>query len=541
MSYFKHLWRRFHKLPLWTQIGAGILLLVVIVAAVHFLTQGPSTASTDTQAGISHVQLESVASLSSPSGPLPVIGKVSSESQATILAQTSGEITSLNVSIGQQVGAGQVIAEFQNASQQAAVLQAQGQYNAALASLASAQGATAANSSLTSSQAANAAQTAGTSAVAAMQSAYAALDDAIHTKADVLFTNPRSTSVTPTFNLTIPDNQLQVNLVNERVGLEATLADAHAQAYATSSASIDARISALSADAQIVSNFLNNMVQATNEAEVTQTVTAAQIAAYQSSMGAARTEVVSAIASLVAAQSSYDAAQTSSQTAANTAGSGTQNSIAAAQAQVQVALGGLGSAKAALENTIVRSPINGAVVSLPVTQGTYVSAYSQVAQVSNPNALEIDTYVTPDDAKTLAVGGKATIESSAAGVITSIAPAIDPTTGEIGIKIGITSGASSLTDGDTVTISLARSQTATTQAQSTNTSAITIPITAAKITPQGAIVFTVSSSTLVSNPITLGTILGDQVQVANGLTPEMNIVKDARGLSEGQQVIVDSQ
>lgn len=539
MSYLKRLWRRFRSLAIWQQIGATLILIALIIISVHFVTRGSSGASTDAASGISHVQLESVASLSSPSGPLPVVGKVSSQSQATILAQTSGEITALNVSLGSQVGAGQIIAEFSNASQQAAVLQAQGQYNAAQAALATAQDTTATNSSLSSSQAANAAQTAGTSATAAMQSAYAALDDAVHTKADTLFTNPRSTTITPTFNLTIPDNQLQVNIINEREGLDATIADASAQAN-NASGSVDDRITAITNDAQAVASFLNNMVQATNEAEVTQTTSAAQIAAAQASMSAARTEVVSAIASLASAKSAYDAAQTSSQTAANTAGSGTQNSIAAAQAQVQVALGSLDAAKAALENTIVRSPISGTIVSLPVTQGTYVSAYSQVAQVSNPNALEIDTYVTSDDAKTLAVGGKAAIEGGATGVITSIAPAIDPTSGKIEVKIGITGNQSSLTDGETVTVSLQRSAVAST-AQNAASSQITIPLNAVKITPQGPIVFTISSTTLVANAITLGTILGDQVVIASGVTPEMDIVTDARGLSAGQTVIVDTQ
>lgn len=538
MSFLRKIWVFIKKLPRLYQIISAVVVVVLILGAVHFATRAPAAAATPPQ--ISHVQIASVASLSSQTGPLPVVGKVTSVNQATILAQTSGEITSLNASLGQQVAAGQIIAEFQNASQQAAVVQAQGSYAAAQAALANAQGATAANSSLTSSQASNAAATAGTSAAASMQSAYAALDDAVHTKADAMFTNPRSTTVNPTFNLTIPDNQLQVNLVNERVALEAMLVDASAQAAASSSASVDARIAALTSDAQAVSSFLNNLVQATNEAEVTSNVSAAVIAADQASASAARTEVVSTIASLAAAKSSYDSAQTNSQTAANTAGSGTQNSIAAAQAQVQVALGALDAAKAALENTIVRSPIGGTIVSLPITQGTYVSAYSQVAQVSNPSALQIQTYVTPDDAKTLSVGGAASIEGGASGVITSIAPAIDPTTDEIEIKIGITAGASALTDGDTVTISLARATGGNATKQNTN-APIVIPINAAKITPSGPVVFTVGSSTLASIPVTLGTILGDQVQIVSGLTPEMDIVTDARGLSDGQTVIVDSQ
>ncbi len=175
-------------------------------------------------------------------------------------------------------------------------------------------------------------------------------------------------------------------------------------------------------------------------------------------------------------------------------------------------------------------------MSLPITLGGYVSSFSQVAVVSNPNALEVDTYVTSDDAKTLAVGGKATIEASTQGIITFIAPALDPTTGKIQVKIGIPGDQSALTDGDTVTVSLARSATG---AVGTASTTITIPIVSAKITPSGPVVFTVSSSTLMAHPIIFGDISGTQITVTQGLTPDMDIVTDARGLSDGQQVIVD--
>ena len=95
------------------------------------------------------------------------------------------------------------------------------------------------------------------------------------------------------------------------------------------------------------------------------------------------------------------------------------------------------AAEANLEKTIIRSPISGTIVSLPITQGGFVSSFAQVAQVSNPGALEIDAYVTADDAKTIAVGGKAVISGTVQGVIVSIAPAIDPTTGKILVKVGI--------------------------------------------------------------------------------------------------------
>ena len=180
-------------------------------------------------------------------------------------------------------------------------------------------------------------------------------------------------------------------------------------------------------------------------------------------------------------------------------------------------------------------------MSLPITLGDFVSNSAPVAEVSNPGALEVKAGVTPSDAKTLEVGGKATIEGSTAGVITAIAPALDPTTGDIQVTIGITGDQAALTDGDTVTVSLVRSVQTTQKSASGAGAAILIPITAAKITPTGAVVFTVSSSTLVAHPITLGTILGGQITVVSGLTLDMDIVTDARGLAAGQTVVVDSQ
>jgi RND family efflux transporter MFP subunit len=207
-------------------------------------------------------------------------------------------------------------------------------------------------------------------------------------------------------------------------------------------------------------------------------------------------------------------------------------------ASVTIALGGLRAAQAALEKTYVRAPISGTIVSLPVHRGDFVSPGTMVAVISNPGALQVESYVTAADAKTLRVGGKATIEGGTPGTIAFIAPALDPTTGKIQVKISPTGSQGALTDGSTVAVMLDRLSTG---ARAAAKNAISIPIAAAKITPQGPVVFTVASSTLVSHPIAFGAIVGGQVEVTEGLTPDMDIVVDARGLSDGQAVVVDSE
>jgi RND family efflux transporter MFP subunit len=537
VSRLKKLAHYLRSLPLQYSIGGGVLIVIALVVGFRIMTQSAPAPVTPPQ--IAHVTIASVASLSSQTGPLPVIGNVTSLNQATILAQSSGEIVTLDHQLGDTVSAGEVIASFENSSEQAAVLQAQGSYNAAKAELALASGSTAANSGLSSASAAQSAANAQTSALAALQSTYAALDDSVHTKADVLFSNPRTQ--VPTLLLTIPDSQLATNLVNERAQLEGVIANANTLTSATTSVDLDASISSMTSDAQTVEAFLNDLIEALNEQQPTTTFSTAEIATDQSLLSAARSEVVGAVATLTTTKSAYDTAQSGAQSAANSASSGTNNEIAAAQAAVQEALGALDSAESSLEKTIIRSPISGTIVSLPITQGDFVSSFSQVAEVSNPSALEVDTYVTPDDAQTIAVGGKTTINGNVQGVIVSIAPALDPTTGKILVKVGIVGNQNQLTDGDTVTVTLARATTPSPNETNTTAAGIVIPINALNITPEGPVVFAVSSSTLVSIPVVLGTILGDQITIVSGLTPENDIVTDARGLSNGQVVVVNPE
>ncbi len=490
-------------IPRWLAIVLAVVVLAVVVFLVRGLG-GTSSAVPDSSAGTtSYVSVKSVAALSAPIGPLQLTGTVTPTDQATILAQTSGELTSLPVSIGDHVIAGQIIASFSNASQEAAVEQAQGAYDAAEVGLERTAGSFAANA---------------TSAVlAALASGYSSLDDAVHTRADQLFLNPRSSD--PTLAITVPDSTLVNTLIAERLALDPTLADVQALMNESATTSVATLTARATSDVQQVLTFLNNLIAAVNETPPSQSTSASTLAAYQTSLATARTETVAVLTGITSAKTAYDA-----------------NSVTAAQAAVKQAAGALAAAKAELEKTLVRAPISGLIVSLPVSLGDYVSQNGQVAIVSNPGSLYLDLAVTSSDAKTLSVGNAAVISGSVPGVITFIAPALDPSTGKIEVKVGITGDQHTLTAGEVVPVSLTR-----TSVPDGAIAELTIPIVAAKILPSGPAVFTVSTtSALVAHPITLGAILGDRVVVASGLTPTMQIVTDARGLAAGQTVVVST-
>ena len=155
--------------------------------------------------------------------------------------------------------------------------------------------------------------------------------------------------------------------------------------------------------------------------------------------------------------------------------------------------------------------------------------------MSNNGALEVVAYASDDDAKVLKVGSKVTMNDSVSGVITRIASALDPKTKKIEVRIGISGDASTLINGQTVRIAAARSVAT----PGKKAAVLQIPLSALKITPTGSVVFTVgASSTLIAHQVKEGTLLGDQIIIEQGLTPDMIIVIDARGLKDGSTVTV---
>ncbi|MDB5238116.1 MAG: hypothetical protein JWM46_386 [Candidatus Kaiserbacteria bacterium] len=528
------------------KIILGIILALVVVGTILHL-MNKTEAPVEEASGLSHVRIASIASLSSQSGPLPVTGKVTSLNEATILAQSAGEIVSLSHKLGDRVSAGSVIAQFENSSQRAALLQAQGALDAAQANLDKVTNGTRSEQLNISQTTAVKAQTnlvqTKNATVDAIRTIYSTNDDAIHSKLDVVFSNPRSASVQ--FNLNTSNQSLVNKITQERTSLEDLIDQESARAAGlTENSDLNAELARATGDTRTLKNFVDDVAAALNISIPSQSIPQASINAYIATASAVRSSLSGSLTSLSASAQTLTAAAAQADVSAtqlqqDTSGSRPEDD-AAARASVKQAQGALDAAQANLQKTIVRSPISGTIVSLPVTRGDFVANFAPVADISNPEALQIKAYVTSDDAKTIAIGSAVSIEGNATGVVTSIAPAIDPTTNKIEVAIGVTSDKSALTDGETITLTIDRvnEKTATRSKPST---AIMIPIVAVKITPTGSVVFTVASSTLEAHTVVLGTILGDQVNVTSGVTPDMAIVSDARGLTDGQEVIVDTQ
>lgn len=521
-SFFRSLAARVRGLSRTQQFALAVILLLVVFGGTSIF-RNTENASSEVESSQRSVTLLRLGAMDISDAPLSAFGRVVSLSEATVRAESSGRITVYR-KLGDFVPAGGVIAEFENATERAQVLSAEGVYQAAQAAR------DIAGISLGSAD--TSLDEARTASLNTLTAAYTTLDDVIRQKTDVMWTNPkeRDAKLIPT----IADFKLVISLEAERVELEDLLIAREAKLSSLSASSdLAGELTAMEGELRRVLKYLDDLSLALTRAIPDQRATQAQIDGWKSVVGAARQSVNGSLSAVSASRNALAAATAAAQIAKRNAGE--SPSGGAADAQVTSALGSLRAAQARLEKTIIRSPISGTIISLPVKTGDFLSPFSEVAVVSNNNALEVLAYLSEENARTVVVGAKVDIEGKASGVVTRVPMALDPKTRRIEVRIGITEGAQHLVNGESVRVLIARK----TAPSSANDGRLFVPISAVKITPAGNFLFVVTaSSTLSAIPIKTGAMRGETIEIFTDLPRDTRVVTDARGLKENQKVVV---
>lgn len=498
------LWKQYRGLKRPWQIAIAIVLALLLIGLFLLLTGGKQAEAVN---NFRTVTLESVGALSGNGDSVSVIGNVRSVSEADVLAQSGGTVRAVHTRIGASVPAGFVIAELENASERAVVLQAQGAYEAALAAR-----------SITLLQAGNTVVSLGEAelnARDAYRSAYTTLDNALENYIDPLMTGAdRIEGIGG--DLSAKRTELAGEMRMWRYALDTATTEKP-----------ELLLERAEATTRNAAEFLNLFARAANSSDSGATVT------QRAGVATARASADSLLSTLSTERSSLRAAQT----AANVAGQQTNTTstqTASADASVKQALGSLRLAQASLEKTVVRAPISGTVNFLPVRVGDYVTAFTHVATVANNGSLEIITYVSEADRELISAGEEVTVEATYKGIVTAIAPALDPLTKRIEVRIAV-SGETELVNGQSVRIGFAN----VTSTVEKPVGPLFLPLASVKLRSDDRIVFTVDESNkLVAVPVEIGEVRGDRIEIRSPLPLDVRIVTDARGLAEGQQVNV---
>ena len=499
---------RWRGLSLWARYALVVFVLVLVIGGLY-LRNSSGVAQVAETPRLRAVQVANVSDLENDTTPLPLIGAVQSRNEAEIRAQAGGSVTHLYYKLGSYVSAGTAIAEINNSSERAALLQAQGALEAAQASV---------------SKGGKLEGESKKSALNTIKTVYSTNDDLIRSKLDVMFSNPTANS--PLFVLSVTNQSLLNKVQSTRLKLGGLLKEEAKRAENLADDSdLKAEIVVATEETRQIKNYIDDLSALLNVSISSQVYSEATIAGFIASASAARSTVSGSLASLTAASQTLISAQTSGDV---------PGEASSADATIKQAQGAYDAAKANLEKTIIRAPISGTINNISINLGDFVSAFQQVAVVSNNGALEIIAHITPEDRETIAVGNKVKIENEYDAQVNSIAPAVDPNTKKIEIKIGFSAPASELTNGESVHLDIVRNvKKATTK----NTTIIAIPIAAVKVGTEQSVVFTVDADhKLVAHEVKMGELVGDKVQILEGITKDLELVTDARGLKDGLQV-----
>lgn len=481
-------------------LGALALLIIAGVALQVFRKDAAvAPLSTNDAKSVTVARVGDMAAGSS----FRVVGTVEAVSEAKLQTEASGRITNVAVKLGDWVAAGTVIASIENSRERASLLQAEGMYDAVTAQ---------------SAQSEVGLDEARVGVENVYRKAFTTSEVAMNNLVDELFSD--ATSQISGFRLDANGRTLE--LVNTRRELRAMLAAWSADVAGNFAlASPESLLRTAEQNTILINDFVTELAQIVVAQDPTTAFPEATLSSYESRFENTRGALNAMLADISHARSAYEQAALSA--------SGMTTSLS--DAQLKSALGSLRAAQANYEKTLVRTPIAGTVNALYLKAGEFVGPNAPAALIANNGALEIKTAVSEEDSALLHVGDTVSIDRKATGTIARIAPGIDPLTGKIEVRITITD-ALGLKNGSTVGISFS-------EQEEVAGADITVPIVAIKMLPSSPVVFSMNDEQkLVAHPVVLGEVRGSVVVVSEGLTRDMEIISDARGMQAGETVEV---
>jgi multidrug resistance efflux pump len=506
----------------WVVAATSAIIISLLVVIIIPLFPSPITPAQNEESDQRRlVSLTSVNDIGTVSSEVSTIGTVTARSEASLVSERGGRITSLNVTLGQAVSAGSVVATFENASERASVAQAQANLDAARAS------ARQASSGVTDAE--EALLQAKKSAVVAHNDAFTIANQLLVNAVDIYFGNPSATIPGLRINGFGFTNQLN----NARYALNATMNNW--RITTTQLQSQDPNLSDVLATTIIYQNELLSLLDVLieivpNQPPIDRTRDewrreADTLVREKSRIITSRNNIESAQSAILRAREALLRAQIS--------GSADDTAISLAQAQIRQAEASVMQANAQLARTIVRAPISGTINTLSVKLGDTTSPQFVIGSILNQQGQEIVAYISDVDMKFITVGQEVIVGNQIAkGVITQIAPSISSVTGRVEIRIAV--DANSLTIGETVRIRIRKDVDSI-----ASNSLLRIPLNAVRFIGDDAFVFVVVNERLELLPITVASVRGTSIEVTSGIENDTLFVSDARGRQIGELVRVN--
>jgi multidrug efflux pump subunit AcrA (membrane-fusion protein) len=513
----------------------GIIIIGSIGLQLALHTKAPKNTATDLAP---LVNLSPIESFRTDSATVRADGKVESLGQADLRSQVSAPVAKIHVAIGERVSQGQVLVTLKNDDIVAQLEGARATLAMQEALFSQTQtGTRPENISIKESDVARVANDLDSlyaSAKTILNDAYAKADDAIRARISDLYQNGYSNFPEPTF--VTSDPQAKIDLVSQRIDANIHITKWQNELAlletANSRESIDTALASAETHLASVATLLTTALRAIDNAPA---LSATVLTGYKTNINIARTSISGATSAITGIRSQISSMRLvltrSTQELDLLRAGSTGDQLNASRAQVDGARANVRNAESQYAKTVIRSPIDGTVATLPARVGELQSPGTIVASVVSRGALQIKAYVSSTDATTIEIGSPALINNAVKGTVTRIAPSIDPATKKIEVSIAIASASPPLVVGDTASALITTKQTLT------NTGTYLLPIQAVKITPAGTYMLTVDDESRVMElPVTIGKVQGEFVEISGGIATSTKIISPVYELRSGQTV-----
>lgn len=354
-------------------------------------------------------------------------GTVEPAENPNLAFESGGRVASVNVSVGQTVSQGQILASLDTASLSAQRAQAQANLESQQAQLdqmkAGPRQVDVDAKQTAVAQASTALSNVYASMPATIASAYDQSFSGVSADTDTLFNQPNSPSPTLVFSTT--NNQLGVDAINGRTSAESELSawqlETNALSASTTPVQIDASLSSSVAHLEVLRSYADALLQALGSVVPSSTFSSGSVAAAQTSVGTLRDTIDTLILSLQSSQqqiSTDELAVEQAQDALNQllAGS-TPQTIASQQATVDAAAANVQNFDAQIQNAIVTAPFAGTVASVQVKEGDVVSPNTTAVSLNPKSALQVNAYFSEIDVAKIQAGdtGSVTLDAYGSG------------------------------------------------------------------------------------------------------------------------------
>ncbi len=488
-----------------------IYLLVALIIIIAVSMAGSDETEKETKRVLRPVALTSLLDLQGKSD-LNWLGNVRAVSDITLLSEADGVVTSVPTTLGQKVSAGQVIAVLENSRERAALLQAEGAYEAALA--------TEKQGGVSLEEAKRDLEKAKASARIAHESVRTTITNTLSTYLDQFYANENSSQAS--LRITTPLPTATVNA--ERVYFGQLISSWTSLSETADVAAIDKTLEEAKTELERLVSLVDTFHEAV--AMPRNNYVDSEVVAIQSNLSTGRATLLAAIATLNDERQTLSASR-DDLARANISSGSTGDTLT--DAQVKQALGSLRQAQSALAKTIIRTPISGTINSLTPKVGTRLNNLAEVARIASNDSLEVVIYLSEDDRNHLTEGQLVMIDGSVEGKVAIITEAINTSTGKVEARIELPKEAS-LTNGKSVKVTpITKTDTPIRKE---------VPLSSVRFNNEQAFILKVENGKVIEKLVTVGEPFGGKIVITSDLEDGEEFIEDARGIAIGEEVEV---